>query len=164
MIPTVPLTTSDPPSWHSCEPTGIKKKKTSLANALGSIAVSALLARRTPASFNASCELVADLAAAAASAGTDRGSVLRMTIGQRGSGRLWWLLHSNRDTAELRAVFTALQQHLGWTAQQAGAALLGLGLQSGPDGMQRVTSEGDPALELHHTSAQHIEQIAGLLR
>ena len=84
-------------------------------------------ARSSPAAFAAGCELVADLAAAAAD-GTDCGSVLRMILGAGQRGR--WLLRGSRDPAELRAVFEALQQHLGWSAQQAGAALLGLGLQA----------------------------------
>lgn len=130
--------------------------------------------RIPPASFSANCDLAADLAAAAApDAGASRAdklsAVLRhmeheldeLLCSQRNLDKLFC---SRRDAAELRAVFAALQQHLGWSAQQAGSALLGLGLLAGPDGKQPVSSEGAPRLHLYHISAQQIEEMSGVLR
>ena len=154
-----PLLDSPPPQ----RPAGVKKRRTGLANELGVIAGHAFRARRPPASsFVAGCELVADLAAAAAAGEVDRGAVLRLALDS------WFLpyglLRGQRDAAQLRAVFAALQQHLGWSAQQAGAALLGLGLQAGPDGRRRPSAEDAPQLQLLDTTAQHIERMGRMLR
>lgn len=135
--------------------------RTSLADDLGSIAAREFCASHARPSFIASCQLVSDLAAAAALRSKDRGSVLHTSLGA--NRRLHWLLGGERDASELRAVFTALQQHLGWSAQEAGATLLGLGLQTEHNGKQRVSAEGAPPLPLHLTSTQRIEEVASLL-
>lgn len=67
--------------------------------------------------------------------------------------------------AELRAAFSALQLHLGWSTQQAAAGLLGLGLEAGPGGESRVIP---PVAALPNwllsTTAEQIEQFGSMLR
>lgn len=147
-----------------CPLAGAHSKRISLSNRLGSAAADAALARRPPEAFAASCKLVAELAAAAEPfepRACSFGDVLRQCTGDR----VAWLLSGQRDPAELRAVFGALQQRLGWTAQQAGSALLGLGLRfASARGCWRATSQGVLPLQLHRTTVQHVELVGDVLR
>lgn len=136
-----------------CLRAGVTQYKAGLADscgALGGAAAAAALAKCPPASFSARCELLGELAAAA----TSPGGVSRADTSQL-VPNIASVLSSDFDAARLRAVFAALQRHLGWSAQVAGRALLGPGLEPKlPDAWP----------ELRETTAEHIERLAGILR
>ncbi len=135
--------------------------KVTVSNKLCYGAAQAALAGRTDASFDRLCAALAELAAAAVPAGKDAALCLLSEAGFAEVARLY--------NGDLLGVFNALQQQLGWSPQQAAAALLeGIGLDdTGVPAAVRDTWEACPMPYPHSllsTTAQHIEAVATLLK
>jgi len=145
-------------------------------------AARAALAQRSDAAVAASCAALGELCAAATSStsvSADNKTEVMDLISQCALADVF----CEADGAELQAVLSALHSGMGWSQQQAAAALLGLGLQQAQPtastlpnvtasgtlvlcaGPQTGMQKGQAArLALLRTTGQHIEAVAGMLR
>lgn len=136
-----------------------------VAKKLCCAAAQAALAGRSDASFDRLCTALAELAAAAvpeSRAASKAGTLCLLSKAGFAAVARWY-------DGDLLGVFRALQQHMGWSAQQAAAALLqgiGLDLHDEPDAVQAgYTACPLPlARSLLSTSVQRVEEVARLLR
>lgn len=135
--------------------------KVTVSNKLCYGAAQAALAGRTDASFDRLCTALAELAEAAVPAGKDAALCLLSEAGFAKVARTY--------DGDLLSVFNALQQQLGWSAQQAAAALLqGVGQNAtNVSAAVQDTWEACPMpnpRSLLNTTAQRIEAMASVFR